>query len=209
MKKIALTQRLAENASYSEIRDALDIRWAKFLHRLGVLPILLPTTYSEPEKYFQEISVDGIILTGGNDLGRFTDDPLSKTRDDFEKKLIRYAVNRDIPLFGVCRGMQIISEFFGAEFTKRENHSNKKHAILPDKGSRYFEALQNISSVNSYHNYALSKIPDKFLISARSEDGSIEAMEHKTLKIFAQMWHSEREDPFREQEILLFRNFFQ
>lgn len=207
MKKIAITQRLIENNNYYEIRDALDIRWALLFKSLDYLPILLPTNY-DFETYFKEIKIDGIVLSGGNDLGYLSDGKLSKKRDIFEKGLIKCAIEKNIPILGICRGMQIMADYFNGEFEKVNGHVGTKHRILCSEESNFKEYLKKLDFVNSYHNYGIREIPDNFIISARSEDGFIEAMENNKLNIFCQMWHSERQFPFNEYELMIIKNLF-
>ena len=66
----------------------------------------------------------------------------------------------------------------------------------------------NLKKVNSFHNYCIYEFGDDLLVSAKSEDNSIEAIEHRKYKIFAQMWHSEREEPFVKAELELIKEFF-
>lgn len=207
MKKIAITQRLIENTSYHEIRDALDVKWGKLLSELGFIPVILPTEF-DFKHIFENIEIDGILLTGGNDLSCIDNNPLNKQRDAFEKNLIKYAIDKSIPLFGICRGLQIIADYFSSSFKKVENHSNVKHSLNISSASKYYENLKNINIVNSYHNYAVNEINDEFITSAFSEDGIIEAIEHKKYKIFGQMWHPEREESFNDKELSLIKKFF-
>ncbi len=208
LKKIAITQRLLSNDSYYEIRDSLDIKWGELFSEMGFLPVILPSNF-DYELYFENgLSFDGIILSSGNDLNSFNPNSLSEKRDAFEKKLISFSIDKDIPVLGVCRGMQIIGDFFNAGFEIKEQHIAKRHKILASQDSKYFNELSKISEVNSYHKYCINKISSDFLISAISEDGAIEAIEHKKYKIFAQMWHSERETPFNPIELELIKKFF-
>lgn len=207
MKKIAITQRLMENDSYYEIRDTLDVKWGKLFRELGFLPIILPTEF-DFKQIFENIEVDGILLTGGNDLSCMDNTPLNKQRDIFEKEIIKYAVDKNIPLFGICRGLQIIADYFLSSFKKVDNHASTRHNLNASSASKYYESLKNINLVNSYHNYAVNEISDELTVSAFSTDGIIEAIEHKEYKIFAQMWHSEREESFNDNELSLIKKFF-
>jgi len=128
MKIIAVTQRLVKNNAYHEIRDALDVRWAKLCSILGYTPILLPTYY-DFKKYFKLLKINGVILTGGNDLSSFTSEALSKKRDAFEKELIKFAISNNTPILGVCRGMQIIADYFNCSFSKIHDHVNVHHKL--------------------------------------------------------------------------------
>jgi len=207
MKKIVVTQRLVINDSYYELREALDTNWALLLSKLSFLPIVLPIK-CDFKKYFESIKIDGILLTGGNDLNSINTSEVSKQRDIFETKLIEYGIENDIPIFGVCRGMQIIAEYFGSDFMEVKNQVAIKHSLKINQGSRYFNKLNEISKVNSFHNYAIHNLANGCLVSATNEDGMIKAIEHKEYKIFGQMWHSEREEPFNKNELNLIDSFF-
>lgn len=207
MKKIAITQRLIQNESYYEVREALDVNWGRLFSALNYLPIVLPIEI-DFEEYFKQIGIDGILLTGGNDLNSIQSNELSMQRDEFEFKLISYGIKNNIPIFGVCRGMQIIAEYFGYTFEVIENHVAVRHKLIISQESKYKVYLENLDKVNSYHNYAVFNICNGLLVSATSEDGVIEAIEHKEYKIFAQMWHSEREISFVKNELNLIREFF-
>jgi len=196
-----------ENDTYYEVREALDVQWGALFKELDFLPIILPFEY-DFEKYFENMKIDGILLTGGNDLYRLNQNNISKQRDEFEKKLIEYGIKNNIPIFGVCRGMQIIAEYFGADLVKVENQTNIRHSLVVNINSKYFNLLNTIKDVNSFHNYAVDNLPDELLLSSSNGNGIIKAIEHKKYKIFGQMWHSERETPFNSAELSLIKNFF-
>ena len=207
MKKIAITQRLILNESYYEVREALDVNWGRLFKELNYLPIVLPIEI-DFENYFKNIDIDGILLTGGNDLSSIASNELSQQRDQFELKLVDYGIKNHIPIFGVCRGMQLIAEYFGCKFKQIENHVALKHKLIISQESEYKVYLNNLNKVNSYHNYGILNCNNDLLVSAKSEDNIIEAFEHKKYKIFAQMWHSERENPFVKNELDLIKEFF-
>jgi len=208
MKKIAITPRLITNESYFEIRDALDIRWAKLFEMLNFLPIILPTHYNKINSFFDSIDIGGIILTSGNDLYSVNQNELSNKRDIFEKNLIKYAVKNNIPLLGLCRGFQIIAEYYGCKVEKCKEHVGVEHSLHISDESRFKNDLSKIKKIRCYHNYSIKKINNNFIISARSEDGVIEAFEHKDNNIFAQMWHSEREEPLDKYKLKIIKEFF-
>ncbi|MBL7912843.1 MAG: type 1 glutamine amidotransferase [Bacteroidia bacterium] len=207
MKKIAITQRLIENETYAETRDALDIRWANIFKALNYLPIVLPTDFDH-SVYFSEIKIDGIILSGGNDLSSISKNNTSIKRDEQEIKLIKYAIQKEIPVLGICRGMQLMTDHFGGKLEKITNHVGNKHAIILDRASRFYKPLKNCNKVNSYHNYAVIKVPDGFNALAIAEDGSIEAMENNEKKLLAIMWHPERNEPIEHTDLDLIKLFF-
>ncbi len=208
MKKIAITQRLVLHTEINETRDALDVRWARLFNAIGAVPVVLPTAYDDPLAYFEGIGIDGVILSGGNDLASISDDPLSKLRDDFEKRIIAIGIEKRLPIFGVCRGLQVINEYFGGTLEKVENHVRTQHAISAVEGSMYSDELTKLAKVNSFHSYGIIAIPQGFKAAARSADGYVEAIENDRLKIWAQMWHSEREEPLRKDELAIFIKHF-
>ncbi|NOQ29639.1 MAG: gamma-glutamyl-gamma-aminobutyrate hydrolase family protein [Helicobacteraceae bacterium] len=207
MKKIAITQRLVENSSYYEIRESLDIKYCKLVDVCQLLPIVLPYEV-DFINYFDDIGIDGVILTGGNDLDVCNINELSKKRDDFEKKLLEYCIVKEIPIFGICRGMQIIASFFGSTFKMIDGEVNKKEKIMVNSDSQYSSNLYKIDYVNSYHNFEIDQISDDFIVVATNKNSVIKAIEHKKYKIFAQMWHSEREKVFDINQINLIKEFF-
>jgi N5-(cytidine 5'-diphosphoramidyl)-L-glutamine hydrolase len=207
MKKIAITQRLLINEIYYECREALDIRWGLLFKELGFLPIVLPTEY-DFEIYFEALDIDGICITGGNDLNTLNPNELSKKRDEFEKRLIKYGIEQNIPIYGICRGMQIIAEYFGCDLEEVENQVNITHPLQINPLSKFANKLKQLKHVNSFHTYRISSLHNSLLVSATHENGTIKAMEHKDYKIFAQMWHSERESPFNPEELDLIKSFF-
>jgi len=207
LKKIAVTQRLIENESYFEIREALDINYCKLVEACGFLPIVLPYEV-EFKEYFKELCIGGVLLTGGKDLDKCCLSNLSKKRDIYEKDLLRYCTNNNIPIFGICRGMQLIAGYFGSSFKKVENQVNVRNKLKVSKDSKYKVYLERLDTVNSFHNFGIDKLSDELIVSAYSEDGTIKAIEHKKYRIFGQMWHSERQELFVDDEKSLIKDFF-
>ena len=207
MKKIAITQRLISNDNYYEVREALDTRWAKLFEELDFIPIVLPIDINF-KKYFKHFQIDGIFLTGGNDLNSLNTNDLSRLRDIYELNLISYGIENEIPIFGVCRGMQIVAKYFESTFKKVKNHVAVNHKLIVSQNSKYRDNLLKLDIVNSYHNFAIDKIGNNLIISAFSDDKSIEAIEHTKSKVFGQMWHSERQQPYKKEELDLIKTFF-
>lgn len=206
MKKIAITGRLIQNSSYFEIRECLDVKWGALFKELDFVPIFLPCEF-DAEKIYENVGFDGVILSGGNDLFSLSGDEISKKRDEFEKKLIKFCIKKEISLLGECHGMQVIAEFFGATLKKVPNQTNIRTNLQISPKSKYFNALKLIKSVNSYANFFIDTLCDEFEISAKSGE-IIRAIEHKKHKILAIMWHSEREKPFCKAQNDLIKSFF-
>ena len=98
-KKIAISQRRDQIDGRNEVRDALDIRVGQFLWDLGFNPIPLASQISDPKSYLTELSPDGFVLSGGNDIGSTIE------RDNLELAMLEYSSEHQLPLLGICRGM--------------------------------------------------------------------------------------------------------
>jgi N5-(cytidine 5'-diphosphoramidyl)-L-glutamine hydrolase len=207
MKTVAITTRINLEENYGEVRQSLDIKWIELLNYNGFNPVILPTGVDYPD-YIKLLNIDGIIFTGGNDLFSVSKNDLSKLRDEKEKTILAFAIQESIPVYGVCRGMQIIAEYFGSTLSKIPNHVAVSHKIRPTHFFWGSEYLNESIMVNSYHNYGINLLSNELLCVAVTEDYYVEALIHKKLKIFGQMWHPEREKPFKVIDLNLMQKFF-
>ena len=197
MKKIIYTQRVSVIEDYKERRDCADQQLAVFLMTCGYMPIPIVNLPEMVVKIVEEINPQGIFLTGGNSLTKYGGD--APERDLTEKKLIDIAIEKNIPLFGICRGMQIILDYFGF-FLKNVNcHVGVRHRIL---GEIYRK------EVNSFHKQGLFHIDKPLIELGKSDDGIVEAMRHEVYRIAGVMWHPERERPYSDFDINMIQNFF-
>ncbi len=198
MKKIIYTQRVEVISSYNERRDCADQRIAEFISACGYLPIPVMNNIELIAKIVDEIKPDGIILVGGNSLVKYGGN--APERDEVDEYLIEIAIKNNIPLYGFCRGMQSILDHFGNSLTKVTGHVAVRHRIIGDEGGLI---------VNSFHNEACIKLNNNELVAVmRSDDGVVEMVRHKNLKIMGTMWHPEREEPFNIHDIERVMNFY-
>lgn len=162
--------------------------------------------------------VDGILLSGGLDVDpQLYGEALHPTteiaaeRDRFELPLAREAVKRDVPLFAICRGVQVLNVAEGgtlvqdipSELTTAVAHAvnepktHQTHAIAVASGSRLAEALGGTApdatcSVNSRHHQAIARVAPDFVVSATSPDGVVEAIERPgSAFCVGVQWHPE------------------
>ena len=202
--KIAITSRVTKAPNYEEIRDAISQEWAEVLENLKLKIIFIPNNLKKLPEFLDEVNVDGIILSGGDNIG---DHP---KRDQTEDQLIRYGIKKNIPIFGVCRGMQVINQFFGGKIrlSDSNDHVRKYHEILiSDNFDQFFK--RNSEKVNSFHhNFISNEDLGKDLISfAKHKDSTVEGMYHKNLPIIGVMWHPERESPNPEENDKIVKAF--
>jgi gamma-glutamyl-gamma-aminobutyrate hydrolase PuuD len=186
---IAVSQRVDVIEDRGERRDSLDQKLTTLIWESGLFPCAVPNALFYSTKAIHEwlevLKPQGIILSGGNDLGTCDD------RDMIEMSLIEYAEKNKTPLLGICRGMQILARWAGVTMKKVEGHIGANHDILVavDDENNWPK------KVNSFHNYTLSECPEKFVITAKTEYGDIEAIVHQSLPWEGWMWHPEREFP--------------
>ena len=199
MKIIGVSQRL-EISTHGELRLQIDTRLLNFILKCGYIPIPIPY-YNLPNKkslkkltiWLNSVRLSGIVLSGGSNIGEY------KLRDSSERLLIKYSLRKKIPIFGICRGMQIIGSYFNVRLKPVKKHINISHTIYSNK-----EKLK----VNSFHKYSLKNCPKNFSVEFRSLDGNIESIKSNDKKIYACMWHPERYKRFKKTDIINFKKLF-
>ena len=202
--KIGISQRIEKINSRDEIRDTIDHRVINWLSTIGLIPILIPNsliyenlTFNKQkllQKWLEETKLDAIILSGGNNIGEMI------LRDLTEYYLLDWAEKNNVPVLGICRGMQMMSVYFGGQLEKKTGHVATRHELIFDRNK--FLLPKN---VNSYHQFTLFKCPQIFTVMATSRDGCIEAIIHKKLSWEGWMWHPEREPVINKIETERFK----
>lgn len=192
MDIVLYTQRVALVENYGERRDCADQRIGAFLKACGFCPVPLRNVPGDVAEMFQWSQPCGIVLTGGNSLAKYGGD--ASERDATDAECIRLAMERRVPVYGFCRGMQSLLDYFGEKLVFVEGHIAVRHR-LEGKIQR---------DVNSYHGQACVALETgAFDVLARSADGVIEAVKHRQYPFLGTMWHPERETPFQETDILM------
>ena len=192
MKRIGLSLRVQNIERIDEKRDAISHDWIHFLQDLNYFPILIPNNLKNVEEYVSELKLDGLILSGGDNIGEFPE------RDKTERKLLEYAIKNTMPVLGVCRGMQLINTFFDGTISKNDSssHVGVNHDV--EITNLDFADLlgENKLKVNSFHNNLIKKndIGENLMVFAQSEnDSTIEGYFHEKLPVLGVMWHPERD----------------
>lgn len=151
----------------------------KSIYKNGGIPIGI----SLNSNYKEVINMcDGIILEGGDDFV------------EYEYEAIKYIYEKDIPLLGICLGMQSMGIVFNGELIDIKNHKkrlNYAHSVLVSTSSKLYNILKNnIVKVNSRHKSVLKKTDLE--ICAVSQDNYIEAIEDRNKRFFIGIqWHPE------------------
>jgi putative glutamine amidotransferase len=199
----------------------------------GGIPLVLPVIEEESVIVEQMKSVQGLLLSGGYDVSPhfYGEEPtpgleaVNQKRDIHEMQLIRHAHQAGKPIFGICRGMQLLNVAFGgtlyqdiqSSIPHPLQHLQKTyphvatHQVEVVKDSLLHQLLnQEVVSVNSYHHQTIKTVAPSFLINARSKDGIIEGIENRNGSfICGVQWHPEM--MFKKSALMfkLFEGFVQ
>lgn len=173
----------------------LDQRWSRLIERLGGCPVPLANSVKHPKRYLEALALDGLIMTGGNDLSALADatDPAPE-RDNFETEAYAYCLEKGLPVLGVCRGAQMINILSGGRLERITNHIALRHKII------WSDALPNgwhcPANVNSYHGLAIPAdgLAAGLTAAGWADDGSIEAFYSADAAVTGIVWHPEREE---------------
>lgn len=183
---VAISQRVDFLADRNERRDSLDQRLVDWVSALGGLPFPVPNTLAKAQlpAWLEVVQPAAIVLSGGSDIGAFPE------RDALEQALLDHAEVKQLPVLGLCRGMQVLALRLGAGLHPVSGHVRTRHVLSgPYSGT-----------VNSYHTLAPS-CPRDCEVLARSQDGELEAFGHRTLPWQGWMWHPEREPAFTDTDL--------
>ncbi len=182
----------------------------------GGVPVVLPPIAEVAEEMARR--VDGLLLTGGSDLhpdyyGEEPHPELGETipeRDAFEMAYVRHALEQGVPVFGICRGLQVLNVALGGTLyqdlpSQLENGSiahrqqmpkwQWTHEVEVDPGSHVAKVMETTGlRVNSYHHQAIKDLAEPLAAVAHASDGVIEAVEARDLSkrwIVGVQWHAE------------------
>lgn len=171
------------------------------------------------QNYDDAQKCDGILFTGGEDVHpKFYNKPeyyeycykedVSELRDDFDLKLLDFTEKNQIPVLGICRGLQVINVYFGGTLipdiptwgkwnhSKHPDNSDRYHAVNLDPNS-WLKTLvgEERGIINSNHHQAVEMVGKGLVVNAFSEDGVVEGLERKDpTKSYLCLiqWHPER-----------------
>ena len=158
--------------------------------------------------------IDGLLLTGGLDIDpiHYGEEPHETTdidpnnRYELELRLFKWAMEEDLPVFGICLGIQVISvatrgslyqdipSQFSDHLPHKVKHGDSWHDIKIQPQSLLNQITSdNIAEVNSSHHQSVKDIGDGLVVTAQSEDGIIEAIENPSKRfVLGVQYHPER-----------------
>ena len=227
MKPIVLIPgRLSPEAKgVREAAIASGRRYYEAIARGGGIALTVPPLASSIEDIQSLVErADAVLLHGGGDVdpalyGQTTSSSrvygIVSEHDAVEIAIVRAAIALDKPLLAICRGMQVLNvalggtlhQHLGDVISDGEAHWDTYHEVEITDGSRVARAMLTVqpSGGHSYHHQALDRLAVDLHIVASSNDGVIEAVEHRTAKwIVGVQWHPEDDAATDDQQQGLF-----
>lgn len=205
VKRLGVSMRIVQSLHYVEPRDALAQDWSAWLgHDFPeVAWLALPNLGANIAAYAEQWQLDGILLTGGEDLG------VQDRRDATEQALLHWALQKQLPVLGVCRGAQLLWRHLGGEMTSVSQHVACEHPVYWQEVARRAFCLEGEDQVASYHQLGLSPLAEADVqILALTQSGQVEAFWHPRHRLMGVMWHPERWRHGAHRDIGLIRRFW-
>ncbi len=198
---IGITVSFSDEKSYK-----LYYNYGALIKKAGGETVLLPYDFAAFS------ALDGVIFSGGGDVdgalgGYENSDVMSGVlpeRDAFEMRLFEAAIERGLPMLGICRGHQLVNVALGGTLHRdikeagfSEEHqigASGAHEMRTESGSLTREMFGQTASVWSTHHQAVREPGRGFRVTAWSPEGVVEAIEHENGRILGLQTHPERMD---------------
>ena len=178
------------------------------LREAGGIGVAIP--YSEDPAVINEYAAvyDGFLFSGGVDVDpihygetkQFDSVEIDSDRDRFELLLMEAIADTGKPILGICRGVQLLNVAFGGSLVQHmDGHRQAEarnvltHKVCITEHSKLYGILgRHEIPTNSFHHQAVKEVAPAFLVSARAEDGTVEAIEHTEHPfLLGVQWHPE------------------
>ena len=189
------------------------------VNRAGGIAVLLPPQAVDGEIAGRVLDgLDGLIISGGKDVdpARYGQAPHAETdeprpdRDAWEDALLTAAIDRGLPFLGICRGAQLLNVSLGGTLhqhlpdvvgSSRYNLGSGNFAdnhVEVDAGSTVASLMGDTIVGKSYHHQAIDRVAEGLVVTARSDDGVVQAVELPTVPFgVAVQWHPEQDEDIR------------
>ena len=212
-------------------RSYVNEDYVRAVRAAGGVPLILPMLDDPSILNHYVETIDGLILSGGHDVAPlcYGEQPLQKLgqilpeRDTYDKMLIDRALEKKMPILGICRGMQIMNVALGGSLyqdltyipnceLRHDQYSDPSmatHEIEIDTESKLYDIVKEKRiQTNSFHHLAVKKLAPDFEVVARADDGVVEAVEHKDYPfVLGLQWHPEMMALTNDHMMKIFKAF--
>jgi putative glutamine amidotransferase len=184
--------------------DVYVNEYAQAITEAGGLPVYLPL-HVDPADYAGRL--DGILLTGGTDVepARYGAQPEPATfvpepaRDQLEMAFVDLAASEELPVLGICRGLQLLNVWGGGTLHQHvPDHARfdvgsdaRVDEVTLEPGSLLHELYGPTVTVNSLHHQTVDRVAGGWRVGARSAAGDVEGLEWPDHEMVAVQWHPE------------------
>ena len=200
------------SGNYDEQTCKLAEGYYRSVQQAGGVPVIIPPLADTDSIINTLEHIDGLLLSGGADYNPLYADEepipalhgINSERDLPELLITRLAYNRQIPILGICRGIQTLAMALGGKVlqdigqttvkhSQDANRSEPTHSVTVEKDSTLFNIYKEEKLyVNSFHHQAVGDAGPLFRVTATASDSTIEAIESAEYKsILGVQWHPE------------------
>ncbi len=216
MKRVAISQNVLPMEQRAT-KDSLEQNYASYFEKFGIAVFATPNLLQDTRAFLAELNPEAIILSGGNDVDphlygaeREANSSFAVERDKTDQALLDYGNEKSLPIFCNCRGAQFLNVAYGGKLSRIPNHVGSPHAvtIIPQGDFNPKETAQEVNSFHSF-GYTEAQLSPELAPFAKSADGIIEAVFHRTKPIAGVLWHPERTSPneaFNAELVRAFRD---
>ena len=222
---------IAVTTSYGDGTLIISLKYMDAIQKSGGTPVLLNLTYdADVILHYAEIA-DGFLFTGGDDVapwefGETTHEGFGDfclERDKVELPLAREVLRLGKPMIGICRGIQTMNVAFGGtlyqdipiEYSKKQIHRQQppysvpSHEVTIEEGTILHSIIGDTKyKTNSMHHQSIKKLADGWRVSAKANDGTVEAIELPGYSFaLGFQWHPEHLFETDEKARLIFSEF--
>ena len=217
-----------------KLRFTMRATYVNSVIAAGGVPLCIPTALDEQALRAVYDTCEGVLLTGGDDVdpAAFGEEAHEKTagidlqRDEAEFLLTRWAAQDDKPTLAICRGIQAMNVALGgsliqdipSQWKNPQTHDGNyygpsrddiHHTVCVEPGTKLAEVLgAGDVGTNSFHHQSLKRVADGLVVTARSKDGIVEAVEMPDKRFFVGVqWHPEEMAATHANMMRLFTQF--